>query len=74
MWNLYCDPSGTKLLDGGHSKQQTSDICAIVMTHTNDQNLSEKVDQLSAEVKELKNMLEAKNEHIKELEEKKEEP
>ena len=76
MWNLYRDPSGTKILDVrqpcGNSEQQTNEICATVMTHSNDQNLSEKVDQLSAEVKELKNMLEEKNECIKELEETKE--
>ena len=72
MWNLYRDPSGTKIIDGrypsGHSEQQTTnEICATVMTHI-DRNVSEKVDQLSAEVKELKKMLETKNEHIKELE------
>ena len=81
MWNLYRDPSGTKIIDGrypfGHSEQQTTnEICATVMTHI-DRNVSEKVDQLSAEVKELKNMLDKKNERIKELEAKneaKEEP
>ena len=72
MWNLYRDPSGTKIIDGrypsGHSEQQTTnEICATVMTHI-DRNVSEKVDQLSAEVKELKKMLETKNERIKELE------
>ena len=80
MWNLYRDPSGTKIIDGrypsGHSEQQTTNEITV-MTHNNDQNVSEKVDKLSAEVKELKKMLETKNEHIKGLEAKietKEEP
>ena len=73
MWNLYRDPSGTKII--GHSEQQTNEICATIMTHhSNDQNLSDKVGQLSAEVKELKNILGEKNERIKELEKTKEEP
>ena len=72
MWNLYRDPSGTKILDGRHlcrhsEQQTTNEICATVMTHNNSQNVSEKV-QLSSEVKELKKMLEAKNERINELE------
>ena len=71
MWNLYRDPSGTRLIDvrhsSGHSEQQTTnEICATVITHI-DRSVSEKVDHLSAEVKELKNMLDIKNERIKEL-------
>ena len=81
MWNLYRDPSGTRIIDvrhsSGHSEQQTTnEICATVITHI-DRSVSEKVDHLSAEVKELKNMLDIKNERIKELEAKieaKEEP